>query len=400
MHALSLDTIGGVEITWHAYLAAANKTALEHHLLIMRRPCHPQLAAGIRANSASISYAKYWHGLKLPSQPALLRRRHLQNIFRRVRPDVAVMYSTLGNLELLQAARQAGATTVYYERGAAWMPHEPAAVRDFLAQVDVVLCNSNAARRMLELHWQLSPGRAQVILNPLRPEAAIAPVTPKSLPADRPLKLGVAGRLVPAKGHPLAIQALRQLKEMGLACELHIAGQGPDREQLVNLAEKLGLREAVHFHGHVREMTHFYQEIDLFIFPSIREPLGNVCLEAGYFGCPVICGAVDGLPEVVVEGRTGFCLEPTLSVEEYERLGGRRAGLPEQVYLPADDTISTPKLLDPAVLAEKVRHLVEQPELYAEMSRAAHQHIVASLNLAQYAESLDEALRVASHTKL
>lgn len=96
-----------------------------------------------------------------------------------------------------------------------------------------------------------------------------------------------------------------------------------------------------------------------------------VCAEAMAYGCPVIASGVDGLPEVVGDGETGFCVTPTLAIDAYETLGGNKDDLPKYVYDPVGDKIVTPKLLDPAMIADAVEVLINDQGLFHRMGRAA-----------------------------
>jgi glycosyltransferase involved in cell wall biosynthesis len=389
LHALSLDTIGGVEVLFAAFLQSS-PAVLENHVLVMRGACHTSLADVIHKHAASIHYGTRWHGIKLPR---LSRNLHLQHTLRTLCPDVVIMYNTLSNIELLNAAKRSGAACVYYERGAAWNDHDPDRTNSFLQRVDQVLCNSHAARRMLELRWNLVSHKVQVLHNPLRADLICLSVTTKQLPALRPLRLGIAGRLVPTKGFPLALHTLRLLLNRGIDCELYIAGEGPQKLNLAALSAHLGLQEKVRFCGLITAMEKFYQQIDILLYPSLREPLGNTCIEAGYFGCPVVGAAVDGIPEVIVEGVTGYCISPTLSTETYKHLGGGDIELlPKLVYHPAGDCLQAPLVVAPEHIAEKVLSLFQHPEVYMQMSAAAHAHIEQHFRWENYISAFTEQL--------
>lgn len=396
LHIVALHGIGGVETLFHSYLAQAGAKSLEHHVLVRHGLCHPNLAAGVHLYAASVSCAQYWHGLRIPPWPRALRASHFHSILDRIKPEVIVLYDALSNAKLWAAIRNSPAKKVHYEHGAAWTTHFKPALAEHLANVDLVLCNSYATRRMLELRWGLRPGVARVVLNPLRSEIAAEQVEPKRLDPRRPLRLGLAGRMISYKGFPLALQALRLLRDKGIDCTLDIAGAGVDEPRLRALVARLDLETHVRFLGLVHDMVRFYREIDLFLFPSVREPLGNVAVEAGYMACPVICAAVDGIPEVVLDGRTGYCITPSLPVEKYAELGGSATGLPALVYDPARDTLTPPQLIDPEAIAEKVAFLHQHPEVFSAMSAAAHQHISSAFTMRDYAREINRAIFTAA----
>lgn len=103
------------------------------------------------------------------------------------------------------------------------------------------------------------------------------------------------------------------IKAMGFLSEdfhLLIAGEGELKEELVSLTEKLNLQKRVHFLGNVshNELPKYLSISNVFCRPSLSEGLGNVFLEAMAAGIPVIGTKVGGIPDFLVENKTGwFC---------------------------------------------------------------------------------------------
>lgn len=73
---------------------------------------------------------------------------------------------------------------------------------------------------------------------------------------------------------------------------------------------ELGLEEHVRFLGNLSVVVDVLQAADLFLLPSTTESFGLGALEAMACGVPVVASNVGGLPEVVVDGTTGFLLPP------------------------------------------------------------------------------------------
>jgi glycosyltransferase involved in cell wall biosynthesis len=364
--------MGGIETVFCYFLQDPASRELDHHVLLLGRLCRPQFADVVAHYAKSVHWAKRWRGVKLPVWPRFLRARNVDRILRAVTPDVVVAYNAFGNTTLLRACFRRGLRTIYYERSAAWSTAQTAPMSDLWAQFHLVLCVSHAARRVLELRCGLPQGVARVIYNPVRSDVAASEPVPKTLDHGRSVRLGVSGRLVPRKGFALVLHALDRLRREGIAAELHIAGEGPEEGNLRRLADRLKISAFTHFRGFLPRMADFYRDTDIFICPSVQEALGGSAIEASFAGCPVICTAVDGLPEIVLDGQTGFCVQPTLPLDAYREPGSEAANFPEWVYNPSYDALERSKLVDPAAIAEKVRCLCEHPALFAEMSRAAH----------------------------
>jgi L-malate glycosyltransferase len=95
------------------------------------------------------------------------------------------------------------------------------------------------------------------------------------------------------------------------AVKLLMCGDGPERADAETLAWKLGVQESVIFAGKQpqAQIRDYLSIADLFVLPSETESFGLVALEAMACQVPVIATRVGGLPEVVIEGETGFLFE-------------------------------------------------------------------------------------------
>ena len=133
-------------------------------------------------------------------------------------------------------------------------------------------------------------------------------------PVDRtgrqgPVRLLFVGRLVRTKGARDAIRALSLTND--LATVLEIVGDGYDRAACENMTAELGLKDRVRFHGRLprNKVDDLYRSADIFVFPSYREPGGNVVFEAMSYGLPLIVSDLGG-PGQAVDDTCGFRLHP------------------------------------------------------------------------------------------
>jgi glycosyltransferase involved in cell wall biosynthesis len=139
-----------------------------------------------------------------------------------------------------------------------------------------------------------------------------------------PLVLSV-GRLVELKGHHLVIEALALLRQHYPEACLHIIGEGPERERLLDLAKNLGLEESVRLQGNLDQddLAQWYGAADLLALASSSEGWANVLLESMACGTPVVATRNWGTPEVVSDAGVGLLVDersaPALA-EAFERL--------------------------------------------------------------------------------
>jgi phosphatidylinositol alpha-1,6-mannosyltransferase len=187
----------------------------------------------------------------------------------------------------------------------------------------------SAAERMV----RLSPGVDVERFSPLsdgRERTAAAERAAAGIAAGRPLVLAAA-RLVSRKGHDTLVKAwpavVRQIPEAALL----ILGDGPQEGALRRRVHSLDLGESVFFSPSVpqHQMPAFYSAADAFALPCRTrrgglevEALGIVFLEAAAAGLPVVVGASGGAPETVVDGETGYVVNPVDRAAVAERIVG------------------------------------------------------------------------------
>jgi phosphatidylinositol alpha-1,6-mannosyltransferase len=125
------------------------------------------------------------------------------------------------------------------------------------------------------------------------------------------------GRLVSRKGFADVIEAVAILKRRGKMIRLVIAGDGPERGALHALAETRGVADRVNFLGKVpdADLPGLYAAADAFVMTPRNsgadvEGFGIVYLEANLMGRPVIGSRAGGVPDAVIDGKTGLLIEP------------------------------------------------------------------------------------------
>lgn len=131
--------------------------------------------------------------------------------------------------------------------------------------------------------------------------------------------IGTVGNLRPVKNHALLLRACKQLCMEQDDVRLIIAGTGPLKEPLNELAGQLGIQHKIRLLGARTDIPEVLNALDLFVLPSLSEGMPNAVLEAMACGLPVVATEVGGVSEVVEHGVTGL-LVPS---EDEEALASR-----------------------------------------------------------------------------
>lgn len=126
-----------------------------------------------------------------------------------------------------------------------------------------------------------------------------------------PLRLLVAGRLIPRKGVGLLLQACALAQGRGVPLELTVAGTGPEEAALRSQAQRTGV--PVRWLGFVEQeaMPQVYADADALAFPTLDDPFGFVLLEAAATALPAITSVHAGATaDIVEDGVSGLVVEP------------------------------------------------------------------------------------------
>jgi teichuronic acid biosynthesis glycosyltransferase TuaC len=136
------------------------------------------------------------------------------------------------------------------------------------------------------------------------------------------------GHLVPVKAQELAVAAMAQLPDV----QLLIAGNGPNRGMLEQLARELGVADRVTLLGAVpqAQLRDYYGAADALVLPSEREGWANVLLEAMACGTPVIASRVWGTPEVVAAPEAGLLMTERSAAGVADAVRALRANYPDR----------------------------------------------------------------------
>lgn len=263
------------------------------------------------------------------------------------RPDLVLTGHVNFSPVAWTTARLAGARAFAFLYGVdVWEPLSRAR-RASLNRMDGWFAISRFSARRAQAANGVPLSRISILPNCLDPNFALPRL--HDAPQTRSL-LTVSRLLMPdqLKGHDQVIRAMKPLREEFPGLIYHIIGDGPGRETLQELAQNVGVAEAVRFHGRLsdEEVAQHYAGASAFVMPSSREGFGFVFIEAMAQGAPAVGGNVDATPEVIVDGVTGLLVNPS-SVDE---------------------------------IANACAHILRSPALRAQMSRAAQEHVAQTFS--------------------
>jgi glycosyltransferase involved in cell wall biosynthesis len=274
---------------------------------------------------------------------------------------------------------------ILHERGTIWNQSiGRLMIPSFVARKsDLILTNSFATQTMLIKKLGILLSKTVVLHNGISTSYIKNDFKTRS---DNLFCIGFIGRIDSPKGLHVLIEAMEYLKKEKI--KLKIAGDGPLRKYLMEQASDIN---NIEFLGRIKNPYDFMQEIDLLIVPSIREPLGNVCLEAGLCKTPVLASNVDGLPEIIEDYVSGELINPTdnISIQPIKNA----TPLPEWIVDPISQDLIEPKQLNPITLANKIIELSKKSDLLEDYSNKLNHKVLNFFNIDRYTSELHKIYR-------
>jgi glycosyltransferase involved in cell wall biosynthesis len=299
---------GHLLVLWEGLRAAR----LDACLWILVEPGNPLQDYVDRAQARSIPVERLIIHRDL--DPALWRQ--LVNRLRVAQPDIVHTHLFHADLYGITAARRAHVPYVVSSR------HNDDRFRRRLPvrllqrwlwrQTDAGIAISEAIRQFSIAVEGAPPDRIHTVHYGLDPASIqVAPVARAALdlPNDA-LLIGSVCRLIEQKGLIYGLRGFGRIADQFPAAHYVIAGDGLLRADLEAAAQALDLAGRVHFLGWRSDAQAVLGALDLLLAPSLWEGFGLVFLEAMALGVPVLSTHVSAIPEVVIDGETGWLVPP------------------------------------------------------------------------------------------
>lgn len=184
-------------------------------------------------------------------------------------------------------------------------------LRDKIAATDFVACVSRfgmaqAMRLIPTDEW----GKLHIVRCGI--DLADLPARVDRGEGDRTVEVIAVGRLSPEKGQAGLLEAIRTVRDRGIAVTLTLVGDGPEGVALHAEVARLGIVDAVRFLGRLDERATLaaITAADMLVLPSFMEGLPVVLMEAMALAVPVIATRVAGIPELVRDDIGGLLFDP------------------------------------------------------------------------------------------
>ncbi len=302
----SSPNLGGQELQLLQQMAALKARGIETRLA-----CRPtsRIAQVAVERGLTIVPVAFRNSLHLPSLRALVR------LLRDWSPEVIISHSGHDANNCAIAARLTRRPRPRLIRSRTYLPGRPSAW-SYNTLSDLTLTPSEDIRSTLLANPLIRTERVRVLYPGIDIARLMQEATfplPQSLAAwldthPGPLLVHTA-MLRHEKGHVVMLAALAELIKEFPDLRYVIAGEGELRAALEARVNELGLNTHVLFAGLLPHVAALYRRADLVVMPSLIEPLGMSQSEALALGVPVVASHVGGIPETIIDGRTGLLVQ-------------------------------------------------------------------------------------------
>lgn len=369
IHQLSLSDIGGVQRSFSTFiLYAVKKSTFKHYVYSMH---------DLIDNFVNI---KDYH---FNINRSLIFK--LKFIFSLISRNCVIhFYNNLGSYSLNRLLKYIPHTNIiFHERGSAWNAKNLniEIYRSNAIKAKIILSNSNATKRMLVKRFGIDRNKIKVIYNGFLSKD-YKPTTKNINRYSKKISVGYVGRLDTPKGVHVFIQSAKNLPEY----DFFIAGRGVLEHILKESAKDF---KNIHFLGSIKDPLDFILKMDIIVVPSIREPLGNVIIEAGYCKKPVIASNIDGIPEIITNGVNGILIDPDKKIS-FEKIPNKAVPLPKMVINPKTFELQKPKEIDFLKLNKSIIHLATNLNLREKYGENLYKTVKKKFNIENYYKELDK----------
>ena len=373
IHQVSLSQSGGVQRSFHLYLSYALKKSNFNHIVFSKHNLFKNFNSikefHVNINKSLLNKIKFLYYIN--------SKNYLVHF-----------YNNIGSKNINRLLNFIPSSNIiFHERGTAWNVSNNAKGVYYAnaSKAKIIIANSNASKLMMMKRFGIEDKKIKVIFNGFLSKEEKDSTFDYNRYSNK-FSVGYLGRLDTPKGVHILIEAAKKISNI----DFFIAGQGILESNLKKLAN--GYKN-IYFLGNVDEPKKFLLKMDMIVVPSIREPLGNTIIEAGYCKKPVIAANVDGIPEIIENGKSGLLIDPDQNLSLNEIPKGA-IPIPELVINPTKQELQKPKEISHLKLCESILKLKENPSLRKNYGENLYKSVREKFNIETYFNELENIYKI------
>lgn len=387
LHISTLSNIGGVELRLIEYLRFSNNPLINHYVCCTSG--RDDLINQIRELGIEVFVPKrrfHYDALAIIDMAKYMKKREIH---------ISHSRNCVSNCWGGLAALMAGVPVkIGGEHGTIW---EEEGIKSGIERFnykffDVIVANSTASKLMVERKRNVDEKKIKVVHNAVNK----APFENTVIDADEKKQefsirkdtkiVGSVGRLNTPKGFSVFIEAIPLVLKEYQNVIFMIVGDGDLRNDLENMAKEKDIEQYVIFTGWRNDIPQIMNMFDIYVSTSIRESFGNTLVEAGLAKKPVIAPNIDGISDIVINGKTGILINPTCELDRIPKAFLKNVPTTNVLI---DGKFSKPKLIDRKHLAKKILFLLRNPDIAKKYGENGYNRVTKLFSIEKYASELE-----------
>ncbi|OIJ11268.1 hypothetical protein BKP37_16635 [Anaerobacillus alkalilacustris] len=186
-------------------------------------------------------------------------------------------------------------------------------------KADMIIAQCNSMQEDLVNNFNIDKNKVATIYNPIDIESIKFKMKQKNTFNINNVNIVAVGRLVYAKGYDILLHSISLLSEKYPNLQLHILGDGPLKEDLIQLTNDLNLNKHVNFLGFTENPYPYIRSADLYVLSSRWEGFPNTLLEALACGTNVVAtNCKSGPKEIIGDNNYGYLAKSEDPISLYE----------------------------------------------------------------------------------
>lgn len=250
-----------------------------------------------------------WYNLTREAGGAsdIKRMRWFRQMVKKEKPDLILSFLEPFNIRVLLCTLGLGVKIIVAER------NDPKSVNKYWIMeqfeklvyrlADRILVQTETVKKFFDGALK---ERTHIIFNPVNlPKEMVG----KALSTEKKKKIVSVARLMPQKNHDILIKAFAIFSKTHTDYTLTIYGNGPQAEELKQLADKLGVEDKVSIPGASKNIHEDILSAEMMCLVSQREGMSNSMIEAMCLGLPCVCTKVSGAIDLINDGENGLLVD-------------------------------------------------------------------------------------------
>ncbi|MCG8311142.1 MAG: glycosyltransferase family 4 protein [Cytophagales bacterium] len=221
-----------------------------------------------------------------------------------------------------RAARAIGIKAIFARQGIQNLSNKKKYIRPFTQYIDGIITNTKSIKKIYESFGWFPDNFIHVIYNGIEIPKDVFKIKlhdEYQLPPGSKIIFS-AGRLDFQKGFDLLIRVASIARDQDRNWQFIIAGEGKLKQELIRATVEKSVSDRVHFIGFSDKVSSLLKSSDAFVLPSRYEGMPNALLEAMANKKASVATSVNGAPELVEDGISGFLVESENTEQIFERL--------------------------------------------------------------------------------